>query len=229
MSKRGWRRSIAAAVGLSICCAAIVASGQSPQERFAEGQDYILLKVPLETDDPQKVEVVELFSYGCPHCFNLEPAIKDWREKLDDNVSFKRVHAVFTRSWEPLARAYYTAKSLKVLPSIHEQLFEAIHEHQLDMRRTDLLAHLFENRADIERDEFLKVFNSFGVVNQMRQGVTQIRLFRATGVPAFGVDGRYLVETPNRGNNARMLEIVDFLVAKVIAERNEKTEKATEL
>ena len=59
--------------------------------------------------------------------------------------------------------------------------------------------------------------------------MTQIRLFRATGVPAFGVDGRYLVETPNRGNNARMLEIVDFLIAKVIAERNEKTEKATEL
>ena len=89
---------------------------------FEEGIEYQRVVPPQPTDDPSKVEVVELFWYGCPHCYHFEPILEAWAKNKPDYVYFKRIPAIFRDSWVPFARAYYTAQVLGVLDRIHGPL-----------------------------------------------------------------------------------------------------------
>ena len=96
---------------------------------FTEGKDYVLLSNPSPPATPGKVEVIEFFSYTCPHCYNLEPAAREWLKRKPDQVAFVRIAVSFSANWEPSARAYYAAEALGVLDKIHPRLFEAIHQN----------------------------------------------------------------------------------------------------
>ena len=164
------------------------------------------------------VEVVEVFSYGCIHCFNFDPAMEAWRVVDREGVSFRRLPAVFGSSWEPLARWFYTADVLGVHEQVHEPLFKAIHEHRLDIRDPKLAAQLFENVAGVDPAEFEKVAASFPVGYRIQQDSSSLRKFRISAVPTMVVGGQYRIDGEMAGSNVRMLEVVDFLVQKIRAD-----------
>ena len=190
-------------------------------EKFIEGKHYERLPIYIEPSQDGAIEVVEVFSYGCIHCFNFDSSIETWSAVERENVEFRRLPAVFGKSWEPLARWFYVAEILEVSDKVHTPLFEAIHRHRLDIRDVDLAARLFKNVADIDTQQFKEVSESFEVDYRIRRDGTEARKFRVTGVPTITVGGMYKVDGAMAGSNSRMLEVVDFLIQKIRLESSE--------
>ncbi len=209
---------IIAVLVIAFGCAASMARAQS----FEVGVNYDLLPIPVETTDPNKIEVVEVFSYGCPHCFEFEPSIEAWLAKQPSDVQFRRLPAVFRKEWEILAQAYYAAEVLGVVNKVNLPIFEAIHLKGLNPNDPSVLATVFKESAGVDGEEFLKVLNSFGVRSKVLQADAQGRMYRLAGVPTLIVAGKYTVYGQNNtGGNVDRLSAVDFLVAKERAARSQ--------
>ena len=138
---------------------------------FIEGTHYEVLPVAVETNSDDKVEVVEVFSYACIHCFNFDPLIEAWHVRQTEGVGFQRLPAIFSADWELLAQAYYAAETLGVTAAVHTPMFEGIHIKNQDLRQTALLAGLFADVADVSEEDFNTAFNSFSVRSRVQQNV----------------------------------------------------------
>lgn len=178
---------------------------------YQEGVHYQRLPVPVETRDPAKLEVVEVFSYLCPHCYNLQPILERWRRALPDDVDFRRLPLV-TRRLEPFARAYFTAEALGVTDRIHRPLFAAIHDNGIDMSRVEYLRRLFVREGGVADAAFTETVESFGVRSRVRQAEAQARLYRIAATPTLVVNGRYLAEAATAGTPEAMFLVVDHLL-----------------
>ncbi len=172
------------------------------------------LPVPVQTEDASKVEVVELFSYACIHCKNFDPTLEAWRAEQADDVLFRRVPAIFNKTWEFLAQAFYAAEVLGIGEKVHHPIFSALHDRGVNLGNPSLMAALFQEVGEVAPEDFTQVFNSFSVRSRVQQADAHGRAYRVTGVPALIVDGVYRVDGKMAGNNTKMLEIVDFLVAE---------------
>jgi thiol:disulfide interchange protein DsbA len=201
---------------LSLLCG--IARGDS----FELGVNYDQLPIRVETADPSKIEVVEVFSYGCSHCFDFQPTIEAWRAKQPADVQFRRVPAVFRDDWKILAQAFYAAEALGVIDKVNRPIFEAIHLKGLNPGDPAVLAAVFNESAGVDGEEFLKVLNSFGVRSKVLQADAQGRMYRLKGTPTLIVDGKYTVYGQSAvGGNADRLSVVDYLVAKERAARSQ--------
>ena len=174
---------------------------------FQEGKDYVRLPTPVPTSVPDKPEVVELFWYGCPHCYDLEPVVREWLKHKPDNVVFVRIPASFGANWEPGARAYYAAEALGVLDKVHQPLFDAMHREKRKLASEDELAAFFAEHG-VDQDAFRKAYKSFQTETQLRRGNQLAQRYGVRGVPAVIVNGQYDVRSP------RIFEVVDFLLAR---------------
>ena len=184
-------------------------------ERFREGVHFFPLAAPVETADPSKIEVVEVFSYACIHCKNFDPVLNRWIEGIDDDVRFRRVPAVFSDAWKKVAAPYFVAENLGVLEEIHEPMFRAIHDERIDMRRPERIAALFNAYAGVEEEKTVAELKSFDVDKALRnaQGLV-LTGYQIDGVPAMVINGRYRITVESAGVDEAMLEVVDFVVAK---------------
>lgn len=200
--------------GLIVFLSLAVASAAGWAQDFEEGVHYARLPVAVSTADAAKVEVVEMFSYACPHCKEFDPELEAWREQQTETVDFHRVPAIFNPTYATLAQAFYSAEALGVGEQVHAPMFHAIHDRGVDLRRPELLAALFEEMADVEPSAFQQVFDSFAVRGRVQQADARGRAYRITGVPAIIVDGLYRVDARMAGDNARMLAVVDYLVTQ---------------
>lgn len=192
----------------------LAGSAQAESADFREGEHYEVLPIPVDTRDPDKVEVVEVFSYGCIHCKTFEPAMDAWRDSMADDVDFYRMPATFSRPWEVLAQLYYTAEALGVTGRVHGAIFTAIHDRGVNLTDPDLMADLFEREAGVSPDEFNKVYTSFSVRSRVQQAHARGMAYRLSGTPTMIVDGMYRVDGRMAGSNAGMLDVVDYLVAQ---------------
>ena len=183
---------------------------------YEEGKHYKTLEKPVATDNANKIEVVELFWYGCPHCYALEPLVNKWTSNLPQYVDFKRMPAVMARHWEVHGRAYYATQILGVVEQVHEKLFDAIHKRGQKIVDQESLADFYAGQG-VDKAEFNKTFNSFLVSSRVQQAKTRQRGFQATGVPAVVVNGKYLIATTMKAGTKGLFDVVDFLVEK---ERN---------
>lgn len=183
------------------------------QEQFQEGVHYELVTPPQPTSTGDKIEVLEIFWYGCPHCYRFEPFVERWLERKPANAQFVRLPGVLNPNWEPGARAFYTAELLGVLNKIHTPLFNAIHQQQ---RPLDTEAQLMEFFAEhgVSKDEFKKTYNSFAVETKVRRAQMTAARYEINGVPAVIVNGKYRVSARTAGGNPQMLKVIDYLVAK---------------
>jgi len=181
---------------------------------FQEGVHYQRLPVPVETKDANRVEVVELFSYACIHCKTFDPTLEAWRGEQTDDVLFRRVPAIFNQTWKLLAQAFYAAEVLGIGEKVHQPMFRALHDQGVNLGNPSLLAALFQEVAGVVPSEFTQVFNSFSVRSRVQQAEAHGRAYRVTGVPTLIVDGIYRIDGKMAGNNTKMLEIVDFLIAE---------------
>ena len=200
------RRQLVLALGL----APLGALAQ--QRALVPGVDYTELKPGQPVDAQGKVEVLEFFWYGCPHCYTLEPLLEKWVAALPADVQFRRVPAVLNQAWAHEAAVYYSFEALGVLDKLHRPFFDAIHRDRLSSRNPAALAQWLEkNGVDTKKyDEALK---SFGVQSKVRRAMQQSTAYRIDGTPALAVHGRYTVSAEQGRTQAGMLAIADNLIA----------------
>ncbi len=188
-----------------------LAVGAPQAGAFEEGKDYIRLSTPQPTNDPGKIEVVEMFWYGCPHCYRLEPLMEKWLEDKPEDVEFIRIPAVFSPRWELLARAWYTAELLGVTDRIHKPLFDAIHKERRRFNNESTLRAFFIEHG-VDAKDFDKTFKSFGVAAKVNRARELSRRYEIRGVPSLIVNGKYRTSATEAGSHEAMLKVVDYLI-----------------
>ncbi len=166
---------------------------------------------PTKTGD--KIEVLEIFWFGCPHCFHFEPILNRWRKQLPDDVEFRYMPGVFRKNWVPGARAFYTAEVLGVDDKLHEAIFKAIHVQHRKLFTQDSIADVFEANG-VSREDFDKAWNSFTVENLVREAMQMSRQYGISGVPSIIVNGKYRTSASLAGSYEDMLKVVDQLIDK---------------
>ena len=178
---------------------------------YAESTGYETLSSPQPTQHADKIEVIEFFWYGCPHCYAFEPELAKWVKKLPKNVEFIRIPAVFSELWGKHAKAYFVAESLGVVDKIHSDFFDAIQNKKAKLETEDELAAFFAAHG-VKEDDFHAAFKSFAVDSKMRQAPVIAGRYGITGVPAVIINGKYLTNGPLAGSHEKMIEVMDALI-----------------
>jgi thiol:disulfide interchange protein DsbA len=183
-------------------------------ERFIAGTHYTELSAPANTNDSSKVEVLEVFWYGCSHCFRFEPLIANWEEAMPADVDFGRFPAIWNGLMEVHAQVYYTAEAMDALDVVHEHIFNAINIEGNRLQNEGQIGALFA-KYGISEDDFTKSFNSFSVRTKVNQAKQRMEAYEIRSTPNMIVNGKYLVATGQSVlTQADMLEVVYFLVQK---------------
>jgi thiol:disulfide interchange protein DsbA len=178
---------------------------------FDEGIEYVALAEPQPTESGDKIEVVEVFMYSCPHCFHLEPAIESWLKTKPENVEFRRMPAVFGPKVEPHARAFYAAEVVGAQDKFHEPLFKALHVQKRKIWDEDALV-AFAVEQGIDGEEFRNAYNSFFVNAKVRRAAEMGRRFGVDGVPAAVINGKYRTSPSQTGSKETFVEVMDYLI-----------------
>lgn len=209
-------QSLAAAVLAAGALAALPASAQQP----ALNKEYTLVEPPQPTEAPGKIEVIEFFSYGCPHCSEFNPIIHAWAAKLPADVSFKKVPITFGRAaWNGISRLYYTLEAMGELGKMDPQVFNAIHNERINLFDERVLMDWVAKKG-LDSKKFAETFNSFGIQSKAKRADQIAQGYRVQGVPAVAVDGKYMVTGGK--DYQEQLAIADKLIAKVRAEKGKK-------
>ncbi len=189
------------------------AFGAVAQETYTAGEDYDVISPAIRTSDAQRVEVHEFFAYSCGHCYNFEPLLEQWRKTLPEDVVVKGSPAIWNKPMELHAQAYFTAEVLGVLDEVHMPLFQALHVDGQRLQSEKEIGALFAKHG-VDKEEFSKAFNSFGVSSMARQANARARAAKVTGTPEMMVNGKYRITTRKAGSQANMLKIASFLIEK---------------
>lgn len=182
-------------------------------EDFTQGQDYVELSNPQPTSTGDKIEVVELFWYGCSHCYSLEPYIQEWAASKPDDVEFVRMPGIASKRWVLLAKAYYTAELLGVLDKTHDALFEVIHKEKRKITDEAALQDFFIEQG-VSAEEFKSTFNSFAVNVKVNTAREMSRRYTITGVPTLVVNGKYRTSLGMSRGSENAIKIVNYLIEK---------------
>jgi len=187
-------------LNLAVLCLAGAAAlaGTPARAQLAEGQDYRVLTPPRPTSSPGKIEVVEFFSYGCPHCAKFNPLVSGWVEALPKDVAFKRVAVSYGRPpWMNLARTYYALEATGDLKQLDAALFRAIHDDHQNLFDEQSIAD-WVGRQGGDATRFANAYVSFGVNNRTVQADQMAEDYAIDGIPTLAVNGRYVVVSPGQ-------------------------------
>lgn len=187
-------------------------------EPIAEGFDYARLATPQPVSTGKKIEVLEVFWYQCPHCWQLEPELNLWAKALPADVQLRKLPAVMSERWVPAAKLYFALEELGLTGKLHGKVFDAYHVQKLDLNKPAVLGSWVAKQG-VSRPEFEQALNSFSVATRVTQVHKQLEGYQLSGVPAVVVDGKYVTSPSITGSRARMFEVVDQLVDKVRKER----------
>jgi len=182
-----------------------------------EGIEYKRISPAQPTITKNKVEVIELFWYGCSHCYNFEPHLKEWLAKKPDNVVFYRVPAIFNPTWALHARAFYTAKSLGLFEGgkieFHEAFFDEIHKNKNRLNNKKAIRTFFV-RFGVSKEDFNNTFDSFSVNTKVNRAATLSKHYQVQGVPTIIVNGKYRTDGPLAGGRKGIIKVLNFLIRK---------------
>tara|TARA_B100000959_G_scaffold81568_1_gene86842 strand:- start:47 stop:817 length:771 start_codon:yes stop_codon:yes gene_type:complete len=200
---------------LLACSNGSEASGDAkPALAPASSESYIKIAQPVRTSDPNKIEVSEVFWYGCSHCFSFEPMVHAWAEKLPSDVVFVRSPAMWNELMVTHAQAFYAAEALGVLDKVHQPLFDEINLKKNPLRDRDAIEKVFLAHTEVSAEDFRKAFDSFGVKSQVRQADARARSYGIAGTPEIIVNGKYRVTGRSAGSKANMLKVAEQLIAQ---------------
>ncbi|MEQ1579372.1 MAG: thiol:disulfide interchange protein DsbA/DsbL [Steroidobacteraceae bacterium] len=192
-----------------------VASAQAQASRFQQGVNYKPL-VPAQPTSvsPGQVEAVEIFWYGCPHCFALDPSVESWRKSgKAPYVQFVRVPAMWNDMLKTHARLFYTVEALGKLEELHPIIFREINVSRNLLDSTDKIV-AFLGQHGVTADEYKKAANSFAVEAKLRRAEELNRRYRVQGVPMVVVNGKYTADVGSAGGNQQLLQLIDELAAR---------------
>jgi len=193
-------------------------SAYSQEEQFLEGGHYELLDEVQPVQTGEKIEVVEMFWYRCPHCFRLEPFLIKWQKNIPENAEYVPIPALLNPKWEFEARVFYTFDALGVLEQVHAKYFDAIHQQRLKIDTVEKLAAWSEENG-VSGQSIKDTFQSFAVENKINFANVMSRKYGITGVPAIIVDGRYRTSVSLAGGHDKLIELINFLIDKAAQAR----------
>ncbi|MGA9394603.1 MAG: thiol:disulfide interchange protein DsbA/DsbL [Azonexus sp.] len=183
------------------------------------GKDYTMISPAQPTEDAKKIEVIEFFSYGCPHCADFNPLLHAWAAKLPGDVVVKKVPITFGRAaWANIARLYYALKVTGDFERLDGEVFKAIHNDRVNLFDEKSLFEWVAKKG-VDQKKFAEAFSSFGVMSQVKRGDQLAQAYKIQGVPALAIDGKYLVGGKDFNEQ---LEIADKLIAKARSEKSGK-------
>ena len=185
----------------------------SDQDKYVAGTHYEALAQPVPTNDPSRIEVVELFWYGCPHCYHFEPSLKTWVAALPKDVDFERMPAMWSDAMTVHAKIFYTAKQFKKLDAMHDAIFTALQVQKKRLTEEGEISQFFANYG-VNPKEFSSTFNSFIVDSAVRQAEDKARAYKMNGTPTLVVNGKYTISARENVSQADMLNIASFLIEK---------------
>ncbi len=185
---------------------------------YEEGVDYEVLAKAQPAPTDGKVQVIEFFSYACPHCYRFEPYIEQWLKSKPDNVEFVHVPAVFSKNWEALATLYYAAEVLGVQEKMHPLIFNAMHGKGKKARSFDDLKALFEANG-VSGEKLEQAINSFSVAAKTRRAKSMTQSYGIKSVPNIVVQGKYRTNSTLAHGHENVFKVVDFLIKKVETEQ----------
>lgn len=187
--------------------------------KYIEGEHYIVLDNPVPTRDRSKVEVIELFSYGCAHCYEFEALVKNWAKKQSSEVDFWFFPAVWNEPMRLFAQAFYAANKLNILDEIHVKLFRAVVIEQKSIRNTNDMITFFVKQG-FKKLDVINAFNSKVVSDQVKEAQRRVREYKPAGAPEIIVNGKYRVDRMRAGGKNEMLAVVEFLIHKELSATN---------
>jgi len=188
--------------------------GSILQSARAEEEVYTTIRPAQPTQSAaNKVEVVEIFYYGCVHCYHYESYLQKWLQNKPVNVEFHRLPVVFNNSQIPLAKAYYTAEKLGILDKIHTTLFDAIWKDKREIFEDDAIKAFFVEQG-VTTEDFNRVFNSLEIATKVKQAEAIVRNARVPHTPALIINGKYLTSPSMAGNYDILAKTLDRLIAK---------------
>jgi thiol:disulfide interchange protein DsbA len=179
-----------------------------------EGVNYVKLGQRQPTQDPNKIEVVEFFWYGCPHCHAFEPMLEAWVKKLPSDVNFRRLPVAFREVPYVLhQKLYFAIEALGLVDSLHRKVFNAMHVERLKLETPEAIGD-FVAKNGVDKAKFLDAMNSFGVAAKAKQAAALSAGYKIDGTPAMGINGSWFTSGSLAGGNDRALAVTDFLVAR---------------
>ncbi len=170
----------------------------------------------IPTDSPAKIEVTELFWYGCPHCYALEPQLAAWVKTLPKDVVFKRVPGLPRPDWAPMAKAFYVMEALGLTEKLHSKLFDALHKQKAFLPNDERATiDWMTKESGLDRKKVESEFNSFSLNTKLNQAAQIFRSSGATGVPSLIIDGKYITSVTMAGGNQEVFNVANYLIENI--------------
>ena len=210
------RRDFSAQVihaGLGAAVLSITHRAWSQGATPAEGAQFTRVEPSVPPQTAGKIEVLEFFSYACPHCNAFEPVLETWAKKLPPDVAFQRVPVPFLMNAENFQRTYYALQTMGQVEAIQRKMFAAVHVERVRLDKPAEIAALMAKNG-IDAAKFLDVFNSFSVANSVSKAKRLSAAYRIDGVPTLAVQGRYLTSPSQAGGPEAALAVVDYLLRR---------------
>jgi thiol:disulfide interchange protein DsbA len=188
-----------------------LAAGTIPAHALAQSQQgYAVLPQPLTTNNPEKVEVLEYFWFGCPHCYAFEPSINAWARDKPDYVDFVREAPPLNPNWEAHSKAFYSAEIMGVTDQFFDPMFHAIHAERRSLRSPEQIAK-FAGELGLDAKTFRKTMDSFAVNARISQAMQKARASGITGVPSVVINGKYLTGGSLAGSHDNIIRVINEL------------------
>jgi len=188
------------------------ATGIACAEDNAPSQPYEAI-TPQPTASGDKIEVIEFFWYGCPHCFALEPYLDKWLAAKPADVEFRRIPAILGNRWVHYAKVYYAADKLGAVAKIHSPLFNAIHEQRLPLEDATKLGNFLE-KLGVDKDKFFAAYSSEEIGKKIQNAYAMGQDYGLTGVPTIIINGKYRTSASQAGSNEKLIEVMNELIEK---------------
>ena len=200
----------------AVLIASLPLSVAAQSTALEEGNQYLRLKNPQPVESGKKIEVIEFFSYGCPHCGDLEPILQGWLKTMPADVQFRRVPVMYQDRWVPLAKIYYTLDALGEEARLSPEVFTAVHAGGLSLWQEKTFFDWAANHG-LDRKKAEDMYNSFAIGGKVNRARAIAQAYQIQSVPAIVVDGKFVT---NRVSSHRaMPAAIDALIAKARAER----------
>ena len=182
------------------------------------GREYQRIDPPRPGTADTRIEVIEFFYYGCPVCYETEPFLSRWLRTAPDYVAMRRVPALSSEAWEPLAKLYYTLETLGQVERLHWPVYDNIHFEDVRLGDPKLMVD-WAARNGIEREKFVQTYESPAVADKVAQARALLKAYSVGAVPTFIVDGKFITSARLAGSTSQVVEVLDRLVKLAREER----------
>ena len=197
---------------LTLCCLSGIVSAQS--QKIEEGFDYRILPIVQPVETKGKVEVIEFFWYGCPHCYDFEPELSAWVKRQPKDVAFRRVPVAFRDDFMPHSQLFYALEAMGKGDALNDKVMYAMHKENKRLLTETEIADWVASQG-IDRNTFLATYRSFAVVSKARAARQMADAYRIDGVPTIVMQGRYVTSPSIAGSKAKAIAVMDYLEEKI--------------